>query len=247
MHERGFPARELLQEPKQSARRRATGNLELDGDHVSLRRRGERAEVEAERNDGVLALEAVARRLRGLLRGCEKRVDAGSEAVAAGASRGISEPVDREERRRSERVRRVQREVGQAGESRLEPVHDVEAALGQREAEVRSHGDRHAHVRPSREWDRRADGDDLRIVAALERPAPGQEVARARGRRQDRHRMAALAERFRRAVDVRVHLVRLRPRERRDEADAETHSSQVTTCTLAGRRLGATPELDAPA
>ena len=240
MHERGFPARELRQEPKQSARRRPTGNLELDGDHISLRRRGERVEVEAERNDDVLALEAVACRLRGLLGGREERVDAGSEAIAAGAPRGVCEAVDGEERGRSERVRRVQREVGQAWETRLESVHDVEAALGQREAEVRSHGDRHAHVRPSREWDRRADGDDLRIVAALERSAPGQQVARSRRRRQDRHRMAALAKRSRRAVDVRVHLVRLRPRERRDEADAETHSPQVTTCTLA-------PELDAPA
>ena len=78
MHERGFPARELLQEPEQSARRRATGDLELDGDHVPLRRRGEHAEVDAERNDGVVAFEALARRLRGLLGGCEKRVDAGS-------------------------------------------------------------------------------------------------------------------------------------------------------------------------
>ena len=172
--------------------------------------------------------------------GREERVDAGSEAIAAGTPRGVREAIDGEERGRSERVRRVQREVGQAWETRLESVHDVEAALGQRKAEVRSHGHRHAHVRPSREWNRRADGDDLRIVAALERTTPGQQVTRSRGGRQDRHRMAALAKRSRRAVDVRVHLVRLRPRERRDEADAETHSPQVTTCTLA-------PELDAPA
>ena len=59
--------------------------------------------------------------------------------------------------------------------------------------------------------------------------------------------MAALAERFRCTVHVRVDLMRLRPRERRDEADAETHPSQVTARTLAGRRLGATPELDVPA
>ena len=101
---------------------------------------------------------------------------------------GYAEPVDREERRRRERVRRVEREVREAREARLEPVHDVEAALGQREAEVRSHADRHAHVRPSRERDRRADRDDLRVVAALECSAAGQQVARARRRREDRHR-----------------------------------------------------------
>ena len=46
--------------------------------------------------------------------------------------------------------------------------------------------------------------------------------------------MAALAKRFRRTVHVRVHLVRLRPRERRDEADAETHSPQVTSVVDVG-------------
>jgi hypothetical protein len=32
---------------------------------------------------------------------------------------------------------------------------------------------------------------------------------------------------------VRVDLVRLRPRERRDEADPEAHRSQVTSCGFA--------------
>ena len=89
VHECCLPARQLFQEPEQGARGRSTGNLELDGDHISLRRRRERVEVEAERNDGVLALEALACRLRSLRGGraaARRRVLGGDRG--GNASRG---------------------------------------------------------------------------------------------------------------------------------------------------------------
>ena len=103
-------------------------------------------------------------------------------------------------------------------------MHDVVAPAGERQSQVGAYGDRHAHARPAGDRDRRADGDDLLVGAALQRPAPREQVARARRRRQHGHLVAEPPQRGGGSLDVRVHLVRLRPRERRDEADAEAHA-----------------------
>ena len=201
---------------------------------VALRRRAEARRGRRRAGTSVVALEALGRRLRGLVRGREERVDARSQPVAAGAPRGVAEAVDGEERRRGQRVRRRQREVREAREARLEAVHDVEAAAREREAEVRAHRDRDAHVRPPRERDRRADGDDVRVGGRA--GARGDRRARSRARDDGASTVTSCPRSPQRgggSVDVRVHLVRLRPRERRDEADAEAHAAQVTTCNLA--------------
>ena len=53
--------------------------------------------------------------------------------------------------------------------------------------------------------------------------------------------MPAGAQRLRGTVDVRVDLVRLRPREGRDEANPEAHRSQVTASNSA-RQLATSPQ-----
>ena len=234
VEQRGLPVGRALEEPEKSACRRAAGDLELDRDEVALRGRAESRQVHAEGNDPVVALEALGRRLRGLVRGREQRIDTRSQPVATGAPRGVDQAIDGEERRRGQRVRRREREVREAREARFEAVDDVEAATREREPQVRADRDRDAHVRSPRERDRRADRDDVRVVGRLlERAATGDEVARARRGRKHGHLVPEATQRGGGSVDVRVDLVRLRPRERRDEADPETHPAQVTTCNLA--------------
>ena len=229
MHKRGPPARQPLQEPEQRLRRRAPRGLELDDDELLLGARLEPLEVDPERDDPVVAVEALGGGFRGPDRRREQPVHPRPEAVAAGAPGGVDQAVDREERRRGQGLGRGEREVRDAREPWLEAVDDVVVAAGEREAEVRAHGHRHAQVRSSRERDRRADRYDRGFVAALQGLPPGHEIARARRRSQDGHLVAAPAQRFRGSRDVAVHLVRLRPGERRHETDPKAHFSQVTS------------------
>ena len=103
-------------------------------------------------------------------------------------------------------------------------MYDVVPATREREPEIRAHCDRHAHVRSARDGDRGPDSDDLRFGPALKGAAACEKVTRSRRGRKHGHVVAEPAERSGRAGDVRVYFVRLRPRERRDEADAEAHS-----------------------
>ena len=57
-------------------------------------------------------------------------------------------------------------------------------------------------------------------VTRSQRPPPGGELAGPVRRRQHCHAMTALAQLAREPGDVLVHVVRLRPREGRDEGDA---------------------------
>ena len=198
-----------------------------------FRRRPEEAEVDPERDDAVVTLEPLGGCHRGLFRCREEGVDPSSQAVASRAARGVAEAIDGEEGGCGQGVRRGEREVRKARQAWLEAVHDVETAVGESESEVCPHRHRDAHVRSARQRDRGADRDDVRVGAALERSSTCEQVACARRGREHRHLVTELPERFGRPFHVRVHLVWLRPRERRDEADAEAHASQVTTCNLA--------------
>jgi len=113
---------------------------------------------------------------------------------------------------------RSQREVRDARQCRLEAVHDVEAAVRQRDGEVGLHPDRDADAR-----ERGTDRDEVLHRAARECPAAGGEVARTIRRRQHADAMAAGAQGAGEAVDVLVDLVRLRPGEGRDEGDRKCH------------------------
>ena len=122
---------------------------------------------------------------------------------------------------------RGQGEVREARQAGLETGHDVVVSGAEREPQVRTHGDGHAHVRASRDRNRRADGDDVELRPALECPASGEQVARASRGSEDRHGVAEPAERFGRPGDVCVDLVGLGPGEGRDEADPKAHGRRV--------------------
>ena len=114
------------------------------------------------------------------------------------------------------------------GKPRLEAVDDVEPASRQREREACAHADRHSHPAPPGDPHRRADGDQLgRLVEGAQQRAPsGGEVAGAVRRSQDGDRMAATPQLLREAGHVLVHVVRLRPGERRDERDPHSIESR---------------------
>ena len=219
-----LPRGRVLEEAEQCACRGAPGRLELDCEELALRCGPEEPEVDTERDDAVVTLEPVGGRLRGLLGRRKEGVDPSPQAVAPRAPRGVAEAIDGEEGGCGQGVRRGERKVGEARQARLEAVHDVEPAVGEGESEVRPHGHRDAHVRSARQRDRGADRDDLRVGAALERSSTCEQVACARRRREHRHLVTELPERRGRAFHVRVHLVWLRPRKWRDEADAEAHA-----------------------
>jgi len=113
-------------------------------------------------------------------------------------------------------------------------VDDVEPASTEREQEVCAHADGDAEVRAPRDRDGRPDRDHLPFEPSLERASAVEEVPSPGRGSEHRDLVPELPERLGGALHVRVHLVRLRPRERRDEADAEAHPGQGTTCNFVG-------------
>ncbi len=103
-----------------------------------LARRGEELEVDAGRDDAVVAGEALRRGPGDRLGEREQRVETGEQPLALRAGRGVGEPVGRAEGRDRERARVAQGEVGERGEAGLEAVHDV----GAEPARARARGSR---------------------------------------------------------------------------------------------------------
>ena len=160
------------------------------------------------------------------------------QLLALRARRRVAEPVGRAERRDGERVGLAQREVGERGQARLEAVDDVERPAGERERQVRADADRDAHLRAARDRDGRPDGDHVarRRVPVDDAPA-GEQVGGARRGREHGHRVPERAQSGRDPGDVLVHVVRLRPRERRHEADAHCELQvSAAGCPLRGAR-----------
>jgi len=195
---------------------------QLDDDVLQLRLRPEEIAVDAGREDAVVAGEALLGGRAGLVRERDERVDAAEQPLALRAGRRIREPVAGDEGRDGQRVRVAEGEVRERGEARLEAVHDVVAALGEGLREVGLDADRHPHLRAPRDRDRRADRDHLGLLAAGERPAPGQQVGGARGRCEHRHLVAQRPQPGGDACHVLVHVVGLRPGEGRDQTDPHT-------------------------
>src|SRR6266508_671313 len=106
-------------------------------------------------------------------------------------------------------------------------MHDVVATLAEREQDVRADPDRHSHLTAARDWHRRPDRDDVRSCAAEERSPSVDQVARTRRRRENADMVAELTEATGDASHVLVHVVWLRPRKRRNEADPERHLRRV--------------------
>ena len=149
-------------------------------------------------------------------------------SLAASAPRRIREPIRREEGRDRERAGRASARYAREGRPGSKPW-TTSKRPGEREREVRADADGHAHLR--------APGDRYRR-ARPRSPRPNRDPCSSRRRRagrgarwteRERSPVPAPTQSLRGAPDVRVHLVRLRPRERRDETDAQAHASQVTS------------------
>ena len=173
------------------------------------------------RHELVTAGETGGRGFRDLLAGGQQCVDAPEQTLALGAAGRVAEPLRREEGRGGEHRRVAQREVREARQSRLEAVHDVEPAAGEREREAGADSDRHAHPAAPGDRHRRPDRNRLRrlVERAEQRTSSGCEIASAVGGSEDGDRVTAAPELAREYVHVLVHVVRLRPSERRDERD----------------------------
>ena len=214
---------ELVEEPEESACRRAYRRPRARCAMTSRLAPAWRiVDVHAERNDdGTRPRSARSPPLRSRSKSRGARRRACAKAIAAGTPRGVDQTVDGEERRRRQRVRRREREVGEAREARLEAVHDC------RSGPCVSASRRFAGTATGTPmFVRRESGIDgpTAMTSASSAPrwkrsAPGQQVAPATRARGSSPRCAEARAAPRGSVDVRVHLVRLRPRERRDEAD----------------------------
>jgi hypothetical protein len=206
-----------------AAREQPLVRPQLDDDALQLRLRPEEVAVDAGREDAVVAGEALLRGRPGLLRQRDEHVDAPEQPLALRPGRRVGEPVAGDEGGDRQRVRVAEREVRERREARLEAVHDVVAALGERLLQVRLDAHGHAHLRAPRHRHGGPDRDHLRLLAAGQRPASGQQVGRTRRRREHRHVVTQRPQPRSDAGHVLVHVVGLRPGERRDQADPHGH------------------------
>jgi len=175
-----------------------------------------------------VAGKAKSRGRRGRVARRHERVETREQSVALRFARRIAESVRRDEGRHGERLCVAEREVGEARQTRLEAVHDVEAAECERQRQVRARADRDADPASTRDRNRRPEGDNVRVEPVEQcAPARGQ-IARAVGGREDRDGVSDSAELGRDPRDVLVDVVRLRPGERRDETDPKAaHATSV--------------------
>ena len=160
--------------------------MQLDHDQLPLDTGREELEIDARREHAVVAWEAHSGGRRDLVGGGEERVDSAQQLLPERAARRIAEPFRGEEGGDRECLRVPKREIRDARKAGLETVDDVEAALAQRERDVRPNPDGHAQARPPRDLHRRADRDHVRGLAAVQRPSdrragpPRDSKARAR-------------------------------------------------------------------
>ena len=187
----------------------------------SLSHRLEQRRVDAFRHDPVVAREAQGRRVGHLPGRRQQHVDSPEQLLALRAPGRIGEALGGQERRDGQALGLAQREVREARQRGLEAVDDVEAAGAERAREVRPHAERHAHAAAPRDRHGRAEHHELALLerAVDEREPARRQICRAVRRRDDRHRVSQHAQLLRDPGYVLVHLVRPRPRERRDETD----------------------------
>ena len=193
-------------------------------EHEAVARLGRRVDGDAERQHLVVARETSRRRLGDLVRGRGQGVRAREQPLPLGLSRGIAEPLGRVEGRHREPAAVAESEVREARHAGVVRVHEVELVGGEREREVRPNSDGHPEATPPGDWDGGAhrDGSFERPPFALE-PAEGaatlREILRAARRSKHDDLVAARPERRGCRLDVLVHRVWPRPRERRHHAD----------------------------
>ena len=225
--EHDFPAVMPVEAANRLPRGFALTRDELHDDLSPLPGRTKERTVDAWRDHRVVAGEPLAGGVRRSLRGGEQRVEPAQQPGSLRLSRGIKEALGREECRHGHRLGVSEREVRQARHTGLEAVDDVEPSLreGEREVRAHAHGDRHRAA--ARDGERWPDRHEVAELAALKRTASFAQVSRAGRRRENRDGVAQASQLARDAGDVVVHVVRLRPRERRDETDSEAHLGRV--------------------
>ncbi len=205
---------------------RPLGLTPFEHDDVPLLPRLEALEVDPERHELVGSREALGRGAGRLLARREERVEAAAKAVPACPPLRVRKTLGREERRNGQGRRVAQRDIREARQPGLEAVHDVVAAAHQRVCEVRLHADGDSHAAPAGDRHGRADRHELVVLeVAGERTAARCQVTRAVRRRQHGYPVAPRAKLPCEPCDVLVHVVRLRPREGRDEGDRKCHRS----------------------
>ena len=179
----------------------------------------EERRVDAGREQPVVAGEALLGRLARRLGERDQRVEAREQLLALRAGRRVAEPVRRRERRDAQRVAVAEREVGERRQAGLEAVHDVEPPCC-------SASDRFACTptgTPICERREIGTAGPTAITSALSPRCSARRPASRSAARVDgamhRHFVAEPPQFDRDAADVLVHVVRLRPRERRHQAD----------------------------
>jgi hypothetical protein len=192
----------------------------LEDDQIALASRLEQLRIDTFGDHLVLARKPHGRRLGRRLAGCDERVETREQAVALGTARRIREPFGREECRDRQRGRVAEGEIGQRRQPRLEPVDDVEAAQLERQREVGARPDGHADPAPAGDRHGRAERDDLRVDAVEQCAAPRGELLCPVRRSEDRDRVPEPPQLLGDAGHVLVDVMRLRPRERRHQAES---------------------------
>ena len=223
-----LPAGQLTQAAQSRARERQLAGVQLDGDEPSLRPGPEELDVHAGREHAVVAGEANRRGFGRLRREGDERVDATEQLLAQRPAGRVAEALGRDEGGDGQRLGVTECEVGDARQPGLEAVDDVEASLLEGEGEVRAHPDGDAHAALPGDRHRGADREHVGVEPARERPPAGEKVGRAAGGGEHGDGVPEPPQLGGDTGDVLVHLVRLRPGERRDQADAqEAHVGRV--------------------
>jgi hypothetical protein len=106
-------------------------------------------------------------------------------------------------------------------------VDDVVFTASERERKVCPNAYRQTDPAPARDRDGRSQCDHVSSGAVLKSTPPGEQVGGTIRRGEHADLVSEVAKRPSRARDVLVDVVRLRPGERRDEADPERHGLRV--------------------
>jgi len=218
-----LPVGKLAERAHDGPRERALGGPPLEHDELSLLRGTKQIGVDALGDDPVLARKALRRGVGRFGGRRHERIDAREELLALRLAGRIAEALRGEEARHAQRAGVPQREVRQARQARLEPVHDVERAAGERRRQVRADADRKSDAAPAGDRDRGPERDQRRLSAVAQRAPAGREVRGPVRRSKHADRVATLPQGVGDARDVLVHVVRLRPRKRRDQANSKGH------------------------
>ena len=222
-----LPVRQLTERALDGTRERTLDRTPFEDDELPFLRRPEELSVDPFRDDPVLAGEALRRGVGRFRRRGDEGVGPREQLLALRLRGRVAEPLRREEAGHAERPRVPKGEVREAGQARLEAVHDVELPATEGHAQVRADADRQPDPAPARDRNRRPERDQRRLEAVAQRASSGGEVGRPVRGREDADRVAALTERVGDSRDVLVHVVRLRPQKGGHQADSQGHVHRV--------------------